>query len=193
MDLVFASANSHKITEIQSLLGSTIRLSGLSDIGCVADIPETAPTLEGNAVQKARYVFSNYQLDCFSDDSGLEVDALSGRPGVLSARYAGPEKNADENMNKVLKELEGCEDRRASFRTVIALILSGEVHCFEGRLDGLILTEKRGKGGFGYDPIFQPIGSTQSLAEMTLSEKNQISHRAKAIQKLIGFLKASTV
>jgi len=161
---------------------------GLKEIGCVNDLPETQETIEGNAMQKANYVNKHFHVNCFADDTGLEIEALNNRPGVYSARYAGENKNFDDNMNKVLDELDGIENRKACFRTVIALIENDETHFFEGRVDGQILKKKTGKDGFGYDPIFQPNGYKQSFAQMSIEQKNTISHRAIAIKKLIEFL-----
>lgn len=187
--MVFASSNKHKIRELASLVGEGIELVGLEDIGCTAEIPETSSTLEGNALQKARYVVEHYGLNCFADDTGLEVEALDGRPGVYSARYAGEEKDAEKNMQKVLGELSGKKNRKARFRTVIALILEGKEYCFEGMVSGDILEEKHGSKGFGYDPVFRPEGSMKSFAEMDMEEKNRNSHRARAVNKLVDYLK----
>lgn len=186
--LIFATNNAHKLIEIKEAIHKAIDIKGLSEIGCAEDIPETADTLEGNALQKARFVFDKYGLDCFADDTGLEVEALGGAPGVYSARYAGEGKSFDDNMNKILDALQGIENRRACFRTVIALILQGKEYFFEGKICGQILTEKHGIGGFGYDPLFQPEGYTLTFAEMPLEEKNRISHRGLAVQKLSAFL-----
>jgi XTP/dITP diphosphohydrolase len=161
----------------------------LNDINCLEDIPETQATIEGNASQKAFYVFVKYNVNCFADDTGLEVEALNGRPGVLSARYAGEMKDANANMDKILLELAGVENRKARFKTVISLVINNEEHLFEGIVDGVILNEKRGKDGFGYDPIFMPSGFDKSFAEMDLIEKNKISHRARATYKLLEYLK----
>lgn len=188
MKLVFATNNPNKLREIQHILGEKIELLGLADIGCEEDIPETAPTLEGNALQKARYVYEKYGYDCFADDTGLEIEALNGEPGVYSARYAGEAKDAQANMSKVLAKLNGESNRKACFKTVIALITGGEVHLMTGEVPGVILMEKRGSEGFGYDPIFQPEGFELSFAEMDLAAKNKISHRARAVQKLVDFL-----
>jgi len=176
--------------ELGNLIGSDLRLIGLSDIGCLEDIPETSPTIAGNALQKALYVYERYHQNCFADDTGLEIDALDGRPGVLSARYAGMEKNADKNMQKVLLELREETNRRARFRTVIALVIDGKQLLFEGVMEGEILNKKQGTGGFGYDPIFRPLESDRSFGEMELEEKNRISHRAIAVHKLVDYLKA---
>ncbi len=189
IDLVFATHNRNKLEELRVLVGDHINLLGLSDIGCDEDIAETADSLEGNALIKARFVKEKYGYDCFSDDTGLEVYALNGAPGVYSARYAGEQANADANINKLLRELAGATDRGARFRTVIALTLSGEEYLFEGEVGGIILTTRQGEGGFGYDPIFQPEGESVSFAEMEIKEKSKISHRGRAIAKLLQFLK----
>ena len=186
--LVFATGNPNKISEVNDLLDGHFEVRGLQDIGCPLDLPETSPTIPGNALQKARYVYENYGVDCFSEDTGLEIEALEGEPGVLSARYAGDAKNPEANMNLVLQKLEGVEHRKARFYTVIALILNGEEHLFEGIAEGSIRHEKSGTGGFGYDPIFQPDGFGATFAELSKAEKNAISHRGKAIRKLINFL-----
>ena len=194
--LVFVTRNKHKIQEISDLLekhllkneNNTLKIIGLDDINCNEDIAETGNTLEENALQKAEYVSEHYHFDCFADDTGLEIDELGGRPGINSARYAGDEKNFDKNTEKVLNELEGKENRKARFRTVIALILGSEKYFFEGVAEGKIIDEKRGKGGFWYDPVFIPDGYKQTFAEMSFEQKNRISHRAKAINKLIDFL-----
>jgi XTP/dITP diphosphohydrolase len=189
-ELIFATNNQHKITEIQSLIGDKIVLESLMDIGCTEDIPETADTLEGNALLKARFVYDNYGKNCFADDTGLEIEALDGRPGVYSARYATDGHNFEANINKVLIELSGLQNRKARFRTVIALILDGSVHYFEGIVNGEIISERRGSQGFGYDPVFLPDGYKLTFAEMPLIEKNKISHRARAVSKLVDFLKS---
>ena len=188
MTLVFATANQNKVKEIQALIPDSIRLLGLSDIQCLEEIPETQPTIEGNAAQKAFYVFEKYQHNCFADDTGLEVEALDNRPGVMSARYAGDAKNASDNMDKVLAELKNETNRTARFKTIISLVINGEETLFEGVVEGTILKEKRGEKGFGYDPIFLPHGSDRSFAEMELKEKNKISHRALAVNKLVAYL-----
>ncbi len=193
--LVFATANKNKIYEIQRLIPENIKILSLSDINCTEEIPETQPTIEGNASQKAFYVYNKYHINCFADDTGLEVEALDGRPGVLSARYAGGNKNSDENMNKILAELQGVKNRKARFKTVISLVINGNEIQFEGIVNGTILTEKHGTSGFGYDPVFAPDISDselsrqpQSFAEMDLTEKNKISHRALAVNKLVEYL-----
>lgn len=187
--LVFATNNPHKLEEIRAILGDSIPIVSLREIGCNEDIDETAPTLEGNALLKARYVYHKYKRDCFADDTGLEVEALGGEPGVYSARYAGGEGHDSEaNMRKLLQKLSGIKERHAQFRTVIALIWKGEEYLFEGKVEGTILEEKRGEGGFGYDPLFVPDGSEQTFAQLTSKAKNEMSHRARAIQKLVQFL-----
>ena len=189
--LVFATNNAHKLGEISAILGEKVELLSLKDINCHADIPETADTLEGNAMLKAEYIFENYGLDCFADDTGLEVEALNGAPGVYSARYAGGEEhNAEANMQKLLQNMQGVQNRKAQFRTAICLILDGKKHLFEGIVKGEIIKEKRGSSGFGYDPIFVPEGYTKTFAEMGNETKNKISHRALAVEKLCRFLKA---
>ncbi|QIH38089.1 non-canonical purine NTP diphosphatase [Flavobacterium sp. Sr18] len=191
MQLVFASNNKNKIHELQSMLPESITILSLESIGCFEDIPETTDTIEGNAIQKANYVKQKYGFDCFADDTGLEVDALNGEPGVFSARYAGEQRNADDNMNKLLVNLSDKNNRAAQFKTVIALNLKGEQHLFTGIAKGAITLEKIGNQGFGYDPIFQPEGFTQTFAQLSLDIKNKISHRGKATQELIAFLKKS--
>lgn len=185
---VFATNNAHKLEEVTAILGDRIELLSLKDINCHADIPETADTLEGNALLKAQYIFENYAIDCFADDTGLEVDALNGEPGVYSARYAGVGHNAEANMLKLLHEMEGVENRKAQFRSVFALIIDGKEHIFEGIIRGEIIKSRRGNSGFGYDPVFVPEGYTQTFAEMGNELKNKISHRAIATNKLCKFL-----
>ena len=187
-ELIFATNNLHKLTEIQALIGDNFILKSLQQIGCTEDIPETEPTLEGNALLKAQYIFNKFGKNCFADDTGLEIEALDGRPGVFSARYATNGHDFDANIDKVLEELAGVENRKARFRTVIALILEGSVHYYEGIVKGEIITERKGIKGFGYDPVFLPDGYDQTFAEMPLSEKNKISHRARAVNKLVDFL-----
>jgi XTP/dITP diphosphohydrolase len=189
MEIVFATSNAHKAAEIQRLLPSSINVKTLKDIGCEEDIPETADTVEGNALQKANYVMDHYQTNCFADDTALEVDALNGEPGVYSARYAGPQRSAEDNMQLLLSKLEGKENRSARFRTVIALILEGKEYSFEGIVEGKISLEKSGSEGFGYDPIFIPNDYSVSFSEMSMEEKNSISHRGRAVRKLVEFLK----
>ena len=186
--LVFATNNAHKLEEISSILGKKIELLSLKDIECEANIPETADTLEGNATQKAEYIYKNYGLDCFADDTGLEVEALNGAPGIYSARYAGDGHDSESNMKKLLENLQGKENRKAQFRTAICLIMNGEKYLFEGIVKGEIIQEKRGGAGFGYDPIFVPEGYNLTFAELGNDIKNTISHRAKAVEKLCDFL-----
>ena len=188
MQLVFASNNLNKIKEIQSILKGSIQLLSLEEIGCHEEIPETAETIEGNAILKANYVTEKYGYDCFADDTGLEVTVLNGEPGVYSARYAGEQRNADDNMNKLLEALLDKEDRSAQFKTVIALNIKGEQHLFTGIAKGNIILDKTGNHGFGYDPVFQPENYTETFAELASEVKNKISHRAKATQQLIDFL-----
>ena len=188
--LVFATNNAHKLEEIRAILGDQVEVLSLKDIHCEADIPETADTLEGNAALKAEYVYRNYGLDCFADDTGLEVEALNGAPGIYSARYAGGEGHDSEaNMKKLLHEMEGQDNRRAQFRTAICLIEGGKEHLFEEVVRGEIIRHRRGTSGFGYDPVFVPEGYTETFAEMGNEEKNKISHRARAVQKLCAYLK----
>ncbi len=188
--LVFATGNHHKVREVQQLLAGSFELRSLDAIGCFEELPETSPTIEENAIQKALFVYDNYGVDCFAEDTGLEIKALDGKPGVHSARYAGDGRDPESNIVKVLEELDGVEDRSARFLTVIALVLEGEVHIFEGIVNGSIRTEMSGSGGFGYDPIFQPDGFDVTFAEMEDTEKNKISHRGHAVQKLMAFLRA---
>lgn len=188
-EILFASGNEHKIKEIQAVLGSSYTIKGLKDIGFMDDIPETSPTLEGNARQKSMFLYDRLECDCFSDDTGLEVEVLSGAPGVLSARYAGEGKNSEDNITLLLKNMEGETNRKARFRTVVSLILAGKEYQFEGIVNGIIRTERSGSEGFGYDPVFEPEGHNVTFAEMPLEEKNSMSHRARAITKLVEFLK----
>ncbi|WP_026705608.1 non-canonical purine NTP diphosphatase [Flavobacterium soli] len=188
MQLVFASNNKNKIIEIQSILPDTIKILSLEEIGCFEDIPETADTIEGNAILKANHVTEKYGYNCFADDSGLEVDALDGAPGVFSARYAGDQKNDDDNINKLLTQLSAEKNRKANFKTVIALNLDAQQYLFKGIANGTITDHKKGSNGFGYDPIFQPDGFDKTFAEISLEEKSAISHRAKAVKELISFL-----
>jgi len=187
LKLVFATNNKHKLEEVQAML-TNFEIVSLADLNCFEDIPETADTLEGNAILKANFITEKYGLDCFADDTGLEVEALNMRPGVYSARYAGEDNNAEANMNKLLQHLENTQNRKAQFKTVIALNIHGKQFIFEGVCKGAILTEKRGESGFGYDPIFMPDGFKTSFAEMNLIEKGSISHRGKAVEKLVTFL-----
>lgn len=189
LQIVAASNNSHKIAEIRPLLEPDFRVLSLEEIGCFEELPETEATLEGNSLQKARYVFEHFHVPCFADDTGLEVEALNGAPGVFSARYAGDHRSSEDNIALLLTNLQGKHNRNAQFRTVITLIGLNGVQQFEGVAKGFILTEGRGSGGFGYDPVFQPEGFSKSMAEMTLEEKNSISHRSSATKKLIAYLK----
>ena len=188
MELVFATNNKHKLEEVQKLLSNNFNLLSLKDISFKGEIPEDYETLKENALQKARYIHDRFKTNCFADDTGLEIDFLKGAPGVYSARYAGPGCTFDDNINKVLNEMGDAENRKARFRTVIALILDEKEYFFEGVVDGEILNEKQGDEGFGYDPVFRPLGYEQSFAEMILEDKNKISHRGRATQKLIEFL-----
>lgn len=188
--LVFATNNRHKLEEVSAMTGGTVKIVSLAEIGCHDDIPETADTFQGNALQKAAYVYEHFGLPCFADDSGLEVDCLEGIPGVLSARYAGEHGNSEANIAKLLDAMKGSENRKADFKTVVALILpDGKTEFFEGRVDGVITMEKRGEEGFGYDPIFIPDGYDKTFAELGEDIKNKISHRAKAIAALCEYLK----
>jgi len=189
-EIIFATANPNKIEEIRTMLDGHFEIKGLDSIGCDEDIPETKPTIEGNALQKARYVVENYGVNCFAEDTGLEIDVLDGEPGVYSARYAGPMKDPEANIQLVLSNMKGIEEeeRGAQFKTVIALILDGEEHTFEGIIRGKIRHNKRGMGGFGYDPIFEPEGYNLTFAQMSTEEKNKISHRGRAVAKLKAFL-----
>lgn len=187
LKLVFATNNLNKLKEVQAML-TNFDIVSLADINCFEDIPETADTLEGNAELKANFITKKYGLDCFADDTGLEVEALNNEPGVYSARYAGEDNNAEANMNKLLNNLKSNRNRKAQFRTAIALNIQGKQFIFEGVCKGTILTEKRGESGFGYDPVFMPDGFKNSFAEMNLVEKGKISHRGKAIEKLVTFL-----
>ena len=192
MKIVFATNNKHKLSEIRDILGNEIEVLSLDEINCHADIPETSDTLEGNALQKAHYVYDNYHISCFADDTGLEVDALGGEPGIYSARYAGNNHDSEANMTKLLAKLGDNKNRKARFRTVIALILDGknvEEKIFEGIVEGSIIKERRGGEGFGYDPIFQPEGYNHTVAELGSDIKNKISHRARATAKLVDELK----
>lgn len=188
MKLVFASNNKNKIHEIQALVPNTIQIVSLEEIGCIEDIPETADTIEGNAILKANYVTEKYGYDCFADDTGLEVNTLNGAPGVYSARYAGEQKDANDNMDKLLSELKDKSNRKANFKTVIALNLNGKQNLFTGIINGKIIEEKIGTNGFGYDPIFVADGYEKTFAELTMEEKSTISHRGIAVKELILFL-----
>lgn len=188
MQFVFASNNKNKIQEIQQLLPNSIEILSLEDIGCFEDIPETSNTIEGNAILKANYVTEKYGYNCFADDTGLEVEALNGEPGVFSARYAGQQKSSEDNMNKLLLELKSKSNRNAHFKTVIALNINGKQQLFEGIAKGTITLDKKGTEGFGYDPIFQPLGYTLTFAEISMNEKATISHRGIATRALIDYL-----
>lgn len=189
MKIVFATNNLHKLEELRQIAGDRIEILGLKDIGCDADIPETGDTLEANALQKARYVHEHYGIDCFADDTGLEVDALGGEPGVRSARYApGDGHDSQANMALLLRNMEGVTDRKARFRTVIALITDGKEHIFEGKVEGDIMEQPSGAHGFGYDPVFRPRGWTKTFAEASPEEKNSVSHRGRAVRRLLSFI-----
>ena len=188
MKLVFATNNQHKLHEIKHLLDGSFELLSLNDIHCTDDIPENQETIEGNASEKAFYIWNKYQLNCFADDTGLEIEALNGEPGVYSARYAGDEKSPEKNIELVLQKMAKIKNRKARFKTVISLVIDGKEVQFEGLVEGNILEEKKGQSGFGYDPIFQPIESQFSFAEKPLSEKNKISHRGRATRKLVEYL-----
>jgi len=188
MKIIFATNNRHKLEEVQAVLGEGFRLVTPRELGITEDIPEEQATLEGNASQKARYLYDRTGENCFADDTGLEVAALDGAPGVRSARYAGPGHDSQKNMELLLHNMEGRTDRRARFRTVISLILDGKEHLFEGTVEGTILSAPRGEGGFGYDPVFVPDGHDTTFAEMSAEAKNAISHRGRAVAKLVSFL-----
>lgn len=189
MQLVFATNNLNKLKEVQAIMPQHIKLLSLADIACFEDIPETQPTIEGNAIQKANYLKKHYGYDCFADDTGLEVEALGGEPGVFSARYAGPQRSAEDNISKMLAKLKDKPNRNAQFKTVIALHHNGKTQTFTGICKGVITTKKHGEGGFGYDPIFKTNACDKTFAEITLEEKNKIGHRGKAVVQLIKFLK----
>ncbi|MBN2660695.1 MAG: non-canonical purine NTP diphosphatase [Tannerellaceae bacterium] len=186
--IVFATNNQHKLDEVKKITEGLTEIVSLSEINCFDDIPETADTLEGNALQKARYVKEKFGFDCFADDTGLEVEALDNAPGVYSARYAGPDHNSESNMKLLLKNMEGVTNRNARFRTVIALLMDGKEYLFDGIVEGVIIDEKRGNSGFGYDPVFVPNGYNETFAQLGSDIKNNISHRAKAVLKLHDFL-----
>ena len=189
MKLCFASNNEHKLAEVRQILNNQYEIVSLAEIGCQEELPEEQENLEGNSHQKAAYVWQHYNINCFADDTGLEVIALNGEPGVYSARYAGPQRNNQENMQLLLQNLQGKTDRRAQFRTSITLILNGQVHQFNGIVTGTIAQAPSGEQGFGYDPIFIPDGFSQTFAQMTAAQKNSISHRGRALQALAAFLK----
>ena len=188
MKLIFATNNKHKLEEVREILGNRFKILSLKDINCFEEIPETQNTIKGNASQKAHYIYNKYKIDCFADDTGLEIDALNGAPGVYSARYAGENCSYEDNVQKVLKELKNETNRKARFKTVISLIINGKEYFFEGKIKGKITNNKRGTSGFGYDPVFLPEGYTETFAELSAVEKNKISHRGLATQKLIKFL-----
>jgi len=188
MKLVFATNNKHKLEEIKQTLSNKFEILSLSDINFNEEIPETHETIQENASEKSFYIYNRYKINCFADDTGLEIDALNGEPGVYSARYAGENSSFEDNMNKVLEKLKGIENRKARFRTIISLIIEGKEYQFEGKAEGEILTERVGAEGFGYDPIFRPIGYKETFAEMSIELKNKISHRGLAVKKLIEFL-----
>ncbi|MBA2407744.1 MAG: non-canonical purine NTP diphosphatase [Chitinophagales bacterium] len=190
MRLIFATQNQHKRDEVQALIGNSLSVSSLQDFNFRNELPETSDSLEGNALQKAEFIYNKLHQDCFAEDTGLEIEALNNKPGVFSARYAGNQKNSDDNINLVLTEMEGIENRRARFRTVICLYLESGRYYFEGIVNGTIVSEKRGKSGFGYDPIFIPDGTDKTFAEMSDNEKNEISHRGKAIKNMMEFLES---
>lgn len=190
--LVFATQNADKLKEVRSLMPQGIELLSLSDIGCDEELPETGNTLDKNALQKAQYIFEKYGMNCFSDDTGLEVYSLGGRPGVYSARFAGPDARSEQNIAKLLAELKGEEDRKARFRTVIALCENGSVHYFEGSVEGTIAKEPAGSDGFGYDPVFIPVGEDRRFSQMSIIEKNRMSHRGRAIAKLVEFISSGS-
>lgn len=187
--LVFSTNNEHKLEEVRAKLGKYYQIISLKDLGDDTEVPETGDTLEENAMIKADYLWNTYRQNCFADDTGLEVEALDNAPGVYSARYAGEHKSSTDNVIKLLKELEGKDNRKARFRTVIALILGGKRYLFEGKIEGVITTSPKGSSGFGYDPIFQADGYDKTFAELTLEEKNEVSHRAKAVEQLVLFLR----
>lgn len=193
MQLCFATNNLHKLEEAQALVGDKIKIISVEEIGCKEELPENQATFEGNAQEKALYLWEKYQINCFADDSGLEVEALNNEPGVFSARYAGSQRDNEANMQLLLQKLEKQKNRKARFITHITLILAGKIHHFEGIIQGQILHEKRGNTGFGYDPIFVPEGYNKSFAQMMMEEKNSISHRAKALQQLVTFLTQNLV
>ncbi len=188
-EICFATNNRGKLEEIHKQIGDQYKVLSLSEIGCEEELPETQLTIAGNSMQKAEYVNVRYSIDCFADDTGLEVDALDGAPGVISSRYAGPQCSPEDNIELLLKNLEGVENRSARFRTVITLIIEGELHQFEGLVEGKITMERHGEKGFGYDPVFQPDGYAVTFAQLSVEEKNQISHRGKAAKKMVDFFK----
>lgn len=190
MKLCFATNNTHKIEEVREMLGDNFDLLSLQDIGCKTELPENQDTLEGNSLEKAQYVWEQYQINCFADDTGLEVEALQGEPGVYSARYAGPQRNSEDNISLLLHKLQSKTNRTARFRTSITLILQGNIHQFEGIVQGKITESRLGDKGFGYDPVFMPDGYNRTFAQMNIAEKNSIDHRGKAVQAMVDFLKS---
>jgi XTP/dITP diphosphohydrolase len=190
MTICFATNNQHKLEEVRAALGSDFCLLGLKEIGCHQELPETGKTLEANALQKAQFVFDHFKIPCFADDTGLETQALNGAPGVDSAHYAGPQRSATDNISLLLKNMEGKTNRQAQFKTIMAWVEANHYTLFEGKVPGKILTQLRGNGGFGYDPVFLPDGFDKTFAEMNMAEKNSISHRARALEKLLVFLKS---
>ncbi|MDR0872781.1 MAG: non-canonical purine NTP diphosphatase [Prevotellaceae bacterium] len=186
--MIFATNNKHKLEEVQAMLGNSVKVAGLSELDFFEEIPETADTLQGNALQKAQFIHQRFDNDCFADDTGLEVDCLNGAPGVFSARYAGEPTNSEKNIDKLLAEMEKSSDRSAQFRTVIALIQGSDIQYFDGIIRGKIATERYGSGGFGYDAVFIPEGYNKTFAELSAEEKNSISHRGRAVKKLVEFL-----
>jgi XTP/dITP diphosphohydrolase len=193
VDLVFATNNTHKLSEVRAIAGARFSIISLKELGCFDDIPETAETLTENALQKAQYIHNKFQCNCFADDTGLEIEALGGKPGVYSARYAGEHCSFQDNVRKVLHELQGVANRKACFKTVIALILNETKYFFEGKIEGEIIETEKGTNGFGYDPVFKPLGYDKTFAEMTDAEKNSISHRALATQQLNDFLQTCPI
>lgn len=193
MKIVFATHNLNKLKEVQKIVPEGIELLSLNDINCFEEVPETQLTIKGNALQKAEFIKQHYHVDCFADDTGLEVEALNGEPGVFSARYAGPQRDSEDNIQKLLTNLQDQTNRKAQFKTVIALSLGDEMHTFTGICEGEITKEKHGDGGFGYDPVFKATGYSQTFAEISMEEKNKIGHRGKAIQQLVSFLKSLEV
>lgn len=189
MTFYFATHNKHKLSEVQNIIGDKVTIQSISELQCFEEIPETGKTLEENALQKARYIYNKYHCNCFADDTGLEIDALEGRPGVYSARYAGENCSFEDNMRKVLSEMQGIKNRSARFRTIIALIIDGKEYLFEGKVEGEIIEDEKGNAGFGYDPIFRPKGFSETFAEMDVNKKNKISHRGLAVENLMVFLR----
>lgn len=191
LQLVFATNNKHKLEEINQLLSNSFPVRSLNEVSIFDDLPETHETLEENAIEKAMYVYNHYKFNCFADDTGLEIEALDGKPGVYSARYAGLGCSYEDNVNKIMKEMSLVNNRKGVFRTVIALVIDGRIKTFEGKIEGEITIEKKGNHGFGYDPVFKPLGYTQTFAEMNLEKKNRISHRARALENFVEYLKTT--